>query len=976
MSTDAGTILDAVLACASAEQRREALLPYAEAFDHELIQAFLRRAYETLRVHPGEAEELARNALFMAEYTQDEVGRRDSLRVVAQAHTLSGRHGEALEALDSALALAEVQGDKQVATELRALRLQALTYLERYEAAEAEGQQVLEAFYLLEDLKGVLRTRMALAELAIRRDRPRAALRHYHAVEKALPAAAPPRLRGALAANRANALQGCNRFRAAGRWFRRARALFEEQGGCEHTVAQMDYNLAYSSMLLGRFEDALYRYAAVEPVFVRIEDDLHLAHSDMDRAEIHLRLNLPHDAAGFAERSEARFETLGLKKEQAQSAYFRGRAAEMAEDLERAEEHYERAEQGLAELGLTELQLGSVVQRAYLANRRGQLSAARRLVGEAAALLDDDMNPLTRASVGLLRATLELSLGRPSRALYAADEVVMECRRIHTPWLHIEAQRLIGQACAKRGQRDHAILAYRSAIEQLERYRGGVPPDEYMAAFLGARSDLYGHIVDLLVTRGDRDVAFQFTERAKARSLVDLLAGRERGATHVAPAPSRMRYLREALNAVYSGLFRANAEGIVPIGRGVPAAHRKAAELEDEMALALRTRRLGEGNDGTIDVVDAHDLATIQADLDDDTALVEYLLSEGRLFTFVVTKDAIQAVRADVDEVELKTCLQRFHFHLSKYERPQIVGRALSLEATRVNLGRLREILVDPVADHLTHKRLVLVPHGVLHKVPFHALPWGEGWLADRFEIRYAPSASVYHHCAQSQARAQGPASVFGVPDQRAPLIRDEARQVALRLGTKHLHLGSDATFERLQEAAPTARVLHIATHGMFHRKHPMLSAVRMGDTWVNLYDFYSLDVQGELVVLSTCESGTAAVTGGDEIIGLSRGLIYAGAPALLTSQWRVHDGATVEYMDAFYEALHRLPDAGAAYAHAMQVMREKHLHPYYWAPFFLTGCPVRQDAARATREQESASKPAKSPSAKDDEHADERKLR
>ncbi|MDJ0522194.1 MAG: CHAT domain-containing protein [Planctomycetota bacterium] len=967
MASDAASILDAALAPTGFQARRDALLEHAAAFDDDLVQLALRRAYETMRVSPVDAEEITRLALVIAETLDSKEGRRDSLRAQAQAFTLAGRHGDAIATLDQALDLTDAEAEEQVATELRVLRLQSLTYLEKYDEAETEGNQILEAFNRLEDLKGVLRTRMALAELAIRRDRPRAALRHYHAVERALPPTASTRLIAAIAANRANALQGCNRYRAARRWFRRARELFRQEEGCEHTVAQMSYNLAYSSMLCGQFDDALHRFAMVEAEFARIQDDLHIAHVDLDRAEIHLRLNLPHDAAVYGERAEERFGALDLKKEQAQAAYFRGRAAEMAGQLEQAEDHYARAEQGLTALGLTELRLGSIVQRAYLANRRGDLYAARRLVKEASLLLEDEMNPLARASVGLLRATIELSLGRPSRALYAADEVVMECRRIHTPWLHIEAQRLIGKACAQRGQREHAILAYRSAIEQLERYRGGVPPDEYMAAFLGARCDLYGQIVDLLVARGDSDVAFQFTERAKARSLVDLLAGRERGARHKTPTPARMRYLRSALNTIYRSLFRANAEGIIPVGRGIPEAHKRAAELEDEMALALRTRRLGEQRtDGSIDVVDAYDLATIQADLDEDTALVEYLIAEDRLFTFVVTRDDIHAVCGDVDEEELRACMQRFHFHLAKYERPQVVGEDIGLQATRANLTRLREVLLDPVAEKLTQRRLVIVPHGMLHKVPFHALPWGDGWLADRFEVRYAPSASVYHHCVHASGRAQGDAAVFGIPDERAPKIRDEARQVALRLGTKELHLGSGATFERLQAAAPKARVLHLATHGMFHRKHPMLSAVRMGDTWVNLYDFYSLDVRGELVVLSTCESGTAAVTAGNEIIGLTRGLIYAGAPALLTSQWRVHDGATVEFMDAFYEALGRLPDAGAAYAVAMKTMRETHPHPYYWAPFFLTGCPVRQGVP-GKRPAEAAAREPSRPVVEDD---------
>ena len=220
------------------------------------------------------------------------------------------------------------------------------------------------------------------------------------------------------------------------------------------------------------------------------------------------------------------------------------------------------------------------------------------------------------------------------------------------------------------------------------------------------------------------------------------------------------------------------------------------------------------------------------------------------------------------------------------------------------------------------------------------------GWLSDRFEIVYAPSAAVYQYCSRRGERATGAGAVFGVPDAGVPQIADESRQVAQRLGTERLYLGADATLDKLRSVAADARILHIATHGVFNRSQPMLSAIRLAEDWVTLYDLYSLDIRGELVVLSTCESGTAGVTAGNEILGLTRGCLYAGAPALLCSQWRVRDGVAAEFMSAFYENLAVLPDAAAAQQAAMATVRRKYPHPYHWAPFFLTGRPVTKGAA------------------------------
>ena len=127
---------------------------------------------------------------------------------------------------------------------------------------------------------------------------------------------------------------------------------------------------------------------------------------------------------------------------------------------------------------------------------------------------------------------------------------------------------------------------------------------------------------------------------------------------------------------------------------------------------------------------------------------------------------------------------------------------------------------------------------------------------------------------------------------------------------------------------------------GMFRQGQPQLSSVRLADTWLTPYDVYDLDLKADLVVLSSCEGGTAAVTRGGDPLGLLRGFLCAGARVLLASQWRVNDAATAEFMTVFYDNFRDGRDASGALKAAMARIRAKRPHPYYWAPFFLVGRP------------------------------------
>jgi len=231
------------------------------------------------------------------------------------------------------------------------------------------------------------------------------------------------------------------------------------------------------------------------------------------------------------------------------------------------------------------------------------------------------------------------------------------------------------------------------------------------------------------------------------------------------------------------------------------------------------------------------------------------------------------------------------------------------------------------------------VPHGVLHYVPFHALQDNGVALIDRFALSYAPSARVHYLCAKRPRAAGDRSLVLGVGDTLAPLIAREVKQVAAVLPNVDVGVAGNATSAQLRsDAAATSRVVHIATHGFFRRERPMMSAIRLSDGDLTVADVYRLRLSADLVTLSGCGTGLNVVAGGDELVGLTRGFLHAGARAVMVSLWDVHDESASEFMGEFYGRYVKGGTPAAALAGAMRAARRERPHPYYWAPFSLVG--------------------------------------
>lgn len=260
------------------------------------------------------------------------------------------------------------------------------------------------------------------------------------------------------------------------------------------------------------------------------------------------------------------------------------------------------------------------------------------------------------------------------------------------------------------------------------------------------------------------------------------------------------------------------------------------------------------------------------------------------------------------------------------------------LKSTQGHLASLYQELIAPIADLLDAKHLVFAPHGLLHHIPFHALYDGESYLIDKFTVSYAPSGSVYALCREKATNVSGGSLILGMADTQAPLILEEVEALRGILPDAKLFVGEAASEAVLKSHGPTSRIVHIATHGYFRQDNPMFSSIRLGDSYLSLYDLYHFKLPVELVVLSGCATGRNTVTLGDELMGLVRGLLQAGAQSLMLSLWDVHDASTRDFMIAFYTRLAQGMAKPLAVQGAMAEIRHVHPHPYYWAPFSLIG--------------------------------------
>jgi tetratricopeptide (TPR) repeat protein len=930
--------------------------PPAPAASAQLVEEMTGQVVQQCRVDTAQAMRTAQAALEIAEQIDDDRSRALALRAIGNACHVSDRYTEALEHYEKASDIFLRLGDRVEAARTLSNEVMPLALLGRPDEALERAGRAREIFLEQGLPARVARLEINCGNLYHRLDRFAEALACYDRALAGLDPAVDPEARAAILSNRAVTLISLNRFQDALDTYQQARDFCAARE-MPLLVAQADYNIAYLHFLRGDYTRAIEMLDQARVSFDRLENHYHLALCDLDQSDIYLELNLYQDAERLAGSARAQFQGLGLGYEMAKSlsneavaSHFSGNPTRALALFEAAREQFAREKNDIW-VHIVDL------YRALVYLQMGRSYEALRLASELQIYFSSNGVPTKAVYARLLLSQAHFSLEEIAEAETHCRLAREELQRLEAPWLSFHCYFQLGKICLAKGDRAAAHDSYRSALHTLEAMRSRIQFDELKIAFVKDKLQAFESFVLLcLDAAAEREQAgpaaaaaaeqlrleaFRAIEQAKSRSVANLVTRSAVVAGGESPSGivARMRELREELNWYYKKI---NVDEFQPRSayQANPADFiRTIREREKEM-LKLFRQLPPEEKYGAPYQEPPGSLEEIQAVLPPDGQLLEYYLAEGTVLACLLDRRGLRFFPELSLTSRVERLLRLLRFQMSKMS----LGGVFDEFRERIQAGilsHLRDLhreLIEPVQPYLTGSQLVVVPHGFLHYLPFHALYDGRQHLFERHAISYAPSGTLFRNCAMRRPQPAGHSVVMEVATRTTPHILKEAQQIESLLPNAQVFSGQEATAERLRTAGASARFLHIASHAVFRQDNPLFSSIQLGDGWMTLMDVYNLRLNCELATLSGCGTGMNLVLAGDELVGLVRGFLFAGAAALLVSLWDIDDAATAVLMGHFYGKLREGWNKSEALQKALAATRQWNPHPFFWAPFILVG--------------------------------------
>ncbi len=934
-------------------QERSAFLLTAGQFNENGLTGLLDAATHLLHTDPRKGLEVAVLCAKIAEEAQAPAITPRALYLCAQAHAIKAEFDTSLELIESAQHLYLSLGMQLEALRCNIGRMNVLGELGRYQEALDTGQMVLSALpaNTHQSAEVAMLTALAYQSQGLWYEQ----IGHYddalsvytHAEEHYRPLGAPEQL-GAVSNNRGIVLLRLGRGSAALTAFEAAAALFAE-ANLTLLHAQTLINIGDAHLLLGNYTRSL---AAFEQARHLLIDRDALAEEPvllLDTADAYLALNLFPEALHAYQEAESLLRAVGNPHDLARALWGLGTTQIARFQFDAAGSALDEAASLFRSAANLPMLVGVILEQASLSVLYHDRETGLKIAQDALRLIEGHDWPVQHAYTHLRIADILLpDLAAAEYYLLEADRVA---ETLGLAQLTYRVQQRLGHVRRHQGRNSEAREYLESAIALIEQLRGTLAFEGVRASFLHDKTAAYDDLIQLHLASGNEDniwQAFATTERARSRALVDLLARVDVAEAPVSvdtPSARQMHALQADLTAIYNELLGGtrNSQSETPL----PELRVRATELEHELsALRLQAASATSSAD-PLNVPWSPGM--LQAQLPTNAVVLTYYILDSEIIAFVSAGD-IRIARTLSTLPVVQRLVQRLTAQWDRFRAGQLFVRQhhvqLELSARRI-LTDLYNELIAPIESLFGEpaitsdspvRKLVIVPFGALHQVPFHALYDGQGYLIERFEISYAPSATVFVMCQQRQRNQIGPSLVIGVADEYIPAVDSEVAVVTRHLSGATLLQNEQATLAALHTAAQGCSILHMACHGLFRVDNPLFSSLKLFDGWLLATDIMRLELTGAIVVLSACESGRGQVLGGDEIIGLTRVFLGAGATTLIVSLWLVQDETTAQLMDTLYAQLNATIGCAAALRTAQLEIKARYPHPYYWAPFVLVG--------------------------------------
>jgi CHAT domain-containing protein/Tfp pilus assembly protein PilF len=552
----------------------------------------------------------------------------------------------------------------------------------------------------------------------------------------------------------------------------------------------------------------------------------------------------------------------------------------------------------------------------------------------------------------------------------------------------------LAEAYERLGEMENALANYRQSIEAIESLRGQLQIEEQKAGFLGSRIEVYEGAASALFSCHQRNPSagydrecFALVEKARARAFLDSLEevkiNLRAGLTP--EQQDEENGIRKAISALHTELLKPEMTGVKReelLG--------KLETAETEYALFIQRMRRENQAFARLVLPETASLEEVQTALPDDrTALLEYFIGDQVSLLFCLTKREFSVNSLPAGKALLEKAADYTKLLSNKGNgkfQAQAAGRSLYQDLLGPVTGRMASV-----------EKLIIVPDGSLHYLPFEALVRdsqvkGSGaanenrFLARDYRVCYAPSASSLLSLLERR-REEEPQRVLlafadpiyelgPTPGKRLssdelmrefylaqgfdlyslPHTGEEIKKISriLKAGSKNIYTREKAKEEKLKETSlHDFKIIHFATHGLLDERSAMKSALVLSldedpreDGFFQAREIWHSRINADLVVLSACQTGKGKLERGEGVSGLARAFLHAGARCVLATLWNVNDKATAEFMGDFYEYLKEGKSQDAALHLAkVRMMDSSHGHPFFWAGFVLNGdseAPIR----------------------------------
>jgi len=491
-----------------------------------------------------------------------------------------------------------------------------------------------------------------------------------------------------------------------------------------------------------------------------------------------------------------------------------------------------------------------------------------------------------------------------------------------------------GRSYEELNQLEKAFSDFQTAINLVETRRGEIKLDIFRKTYFAEKLKVYDSAIMNCLKLGKIELAYDLVQRAKSRCFNELLEGKKDFLFKESQTFKKLEELRTEIDNEYTKI---NSIDKTEVNL------KKLGELEFVYERTLN--KLKEENIDNIETVTVTSMSVGQIKdlIDDQTAIVEYYISENNLVIFCITKNdfrhvVLKSKKEEIEQIVENLKLWVFNLDTTASEN----NNSIKKEAFNWYLEKISQTLFIPVENIVkNYKRIVFVPHLYLHHFPFCLLiDRNKKLLIENYETSIIATPKMLELSKRKPDASKKDITIIANPTEDLVFADTELQYITNITKNAIFFRGKDASKDKIIGKISNSSILHFACHAKIVPEKPIFShLVLAGPSRIELNEILNMKINAELVVLSCCETGIGHIVPGDEMTCFPRAFIVAGASSVLVTLWEIDDKSTAEFMEEFYKNIFIDGNTkSAALRNAKLTMIKKGYMPYHWAGFQLIG--------------------------------------